>query len=1087
MADVKSLEHPTLKVPYEILNKKFRTAQKTLDREVSHVQQTASLIEVSLNTPDVRAKDISSLLGGMVEKLQVLKRKAEESISEELAASTVCKRRLEHLKEHNTLTPSGTVSQGALNQWRRKRLDRMVVEYFLRNGYYNAAITLAGRSDIKDLTNIDIFLTSREVEKSLANRETSKCLIWCHDNKSKLRKLKSNMEFNLRIQEFVELIRSDRRIEAIKHARKHFPSFEDEHLGTIQQVMALLAFSVNTVIVPYKNLFDEKRWDTLIEQFRQENYRLFQLASQSVFTVALQAGLSALKTPQCYSENCENRNPSCPVCQPYLNELAEALPFAHCSQSRLYCNISGLPMNENNQPMMLPNGHIYGEQEPDMSSAQVLDPLPPKPASGGGNPNKPPPKPLHTNNNNNNSKRKNKHGGGGRKRSKSFSAGGAGLMICQKPVLPSKFLLGGNIKDPLNLNSLQDEEINRAMNAVTPKSSPVPTPPRKKFQIEVIIPRNIHDPLNLTDCADDAEYEQQLSSSIKKSKKKRLKKRRTISGTMDTTADSVDLITEAKTPETATDSAKIPDAPPPDLATPPDARAEAVLEPATPTAKEGQKATGKRKAPPKPRAVQELALELATPSKAPPTAKKEGQKVGGKRKSDEYGHSAKKFKNSGMDKIVSPVVPQPGAWPKRSALLGMNKRAKPRQNKPEGVGKEPQFKEKDKRFQYGNYNRYYGYRNPNNEIDHRLRVFSHHPYLFDNKDVLDIGCNIGHITHSVARDFRAKTVLGIDIDPKLIAIARKNIRHYVKTSEGSPIMGEEGLQTGSKKSSEFFPISMPILYGAIDVPGYHDRVSERGSGFPNNVTFKHCNYILEDDNLIALEQPQFDVILCLSITKWIHLNWGDAGMRQAFRRMYAQLRPGGKLVLEPQNWAGYKSKKKLTDTIYKNYSSIEFFPDKFREYLLSPAVGFAKGEILGYPAHQAKGFRRPVQVFTKSTMFPSERVEATPSEATPSVVSSLDSSACKTEKYESQNSVSHVYTNIIDDSFCAVSDDNADVIDKIDDVSKPRRRPTISERTTASEEGEGEEFRSGEGHVEGDSEMSEVVERDSAPEAGDNT
>lgn len=49
--------------------------------------------------------------------------------------------------------------------------------------------------------------------------------------------------------------------------------------------------------MPYKALFDETRWDSLIEQFRQENYRLFQLASQSVFTVALQAGLSALKTP----------------------------------------------------------------------------------------------------------------------------------------------------------------------------------------------------------------------------------------------------------------------------------------------------------------------------------------------------------------------------------------------------------------------------------------------------------------------------------------------------------------------------------------------------------------------------------------------------------------------------------------------------------------------------------------------------------------------------------------------------------------------------------------------------------------------
>lgn len=49
--------------------------------------------------------------------------------------------------------------------------------------------------------------------------------------------------------------------------------------------------------MPYKALFDEGRWDNLIAEFRQENYRLFQLANQSVFTVALQAGLSALKTP----------------------------------------------------------------------------------------------------------------------------------------------------------------------------------------------------------------------------------------------------------------------------------------------------------------------------------------------------------------------------------------------------------------------------------------------------------------------------------------------------------------------------------------------------------------------------------------------------------------------------------------------------------------------------------------------------------------------------------------------------------------------------------------------------------------------
>lgn len=62
-------------------------------------------------------------------------------------------------------------------------------------------------------------------------------------------------------------------------------------------------------------------------------------------------------------------------------------------------------------------------------------------------------------------------------------------------VLPTNFLLGGNIFDPLNLNSLLDEEVNRALNAETPKSSPLPA--KNRDPVEILIPRDITDPLNL--------------------------------------------------------------------------------------------------------------------------------------------------------------------------------------------------------------------------------------------------------------------------------------------------------------------------------------------------------------------------------------------------------------------------------------------------------------------------------------------------------------------------------------------------------------------------------------------------------------
>lgn len=62
----------------------------------------------------------------------------------------VCKKRVEHLKEHSS--PCDAIVQN----WRRRRLDRMLVEYLLRSGYYNSATKLADCSDLNDLTNIGI-------------------------------------------------------------------------------------------------------------------------------------------------------------------------------------------------------------------------------------------------------------------------------------------------------------------------------------------------------------------------------------------------------------------------------------------------------------------------------------------------------------------------------------------------------------------------------------------------------------------------------------------------------------------------------------------------------------------------------------------------------------------------------------------------------------------------------------------------------------------------------------------------------------------------------------------------------------------
>lgn len=96
----------------------------------------------------------------------------------------------------------------------------------------------------------------------------------CADNRSRLAKSKSGLEFKLRLQQFIELVRAGpaQRAAAIAHARAHLapwvtgtaataPQQQQQHLLELQRAVATLAFpaAARERVPAYRALFQEVR------------------------------------------------------------------------------------------------------------------------------------------------------------------------------------------------------------------------------------------------------------------------------------------------------------------------------------------------------------------------------------------------------------------------------------------------------------------------------------------------------------------------------------------------------------------------------------------------------------------------------------------------------------------------------------------------------------------------------------------------------------------------------------------------------------------------------------------------------------
>lgn len=304
------------------------------------------------------------------------------------------------------------------------------------------------------------------------------------------------------------------------------------------------------------------------------------------------------------------------------------------------------------------------------------------------------------------------------KRRLTFSGYQDPKILCKKRrrftsvALPTKFLLGGNISDPLNLRSLEDEKINQQLNAFTPASSPVPIP-RERSQVQVLIPPNIYDPLNLST---GEEIAFNLLTSKHRKRRRHRKSRR----------EENDSVLEV-----STSKAELP------------CESSAVVENSCVLnlSDECAENDSELDVPSEDRAVTDKIVSPVVPQGSPAKFFKR--------------YHSRSFSKDAEEK--SPLKP-----------IAKRRRSKTRlQQHADSI----RFRANAQKFCYGNHIIKWG---PNDNIDQRLHILSKD--LFHGKDVMDIGCNSGELTLFIAKNLEPRKIIGIDIDKKLINIAQRKVR-----------------------------------------------------------------------------------------------------------------------------------------------------------------------------------------------------------------------------------------------------------------------------------------------------------------------
>uniref|UniRef100_K3WE88 Macrophage erythroblast attacher n=1 Tax=Globisporangium ultimum (strain ATCC 200006 / CBS 805.95 / DAOM BR144) TaxID=431595 RepID=K3WE88_GLOUD len=312
------LNHPLLRAPFEKVNKSFRLYQKQMAKELAAVNKTiADLYEEQQPAQRMDVDALIVKLGEIADKIKRLKEDAKMKTAAQEQDLEICLKRTRYIQElaaaAQVLDPkrsSASADEELRSSTQNIISNRLIADYLLSRGYLDTSKIIQETKGIDYLVDHELYSECQSIIQELQARNTTPALAWCAQNGSRLRRLQSRLEFRLRLQEFIELVRQQKPFDAIEYAQVYLTPLamqrddqqvKDADHAEIEVAMGTLAFRSpeQSGQDRYERLFAVERWTELVDDFKRTFLEVYGIHDPTSLCIALCTGLSTLNTRTC--------------------------------------------------------------------------------------------------------------------------------------------------------------------------------------------------------------------------------------------------------------------------------------------------------------------------------------------------------------------------------------------------------------------------------------------------------------------------------------------------------------------------------------------------------------------------------------------------------------------------------------------------------------------------------------------------------------------------------------------------------------------------------------------------------------------